>query len=118
MTAPPDLLSWQAPYPRTPAHSKDDTSIAAAEAMRLRAGNLRAKVLEHLKQKPMTVHECARAMNETVPSTQPRFSELRAMGLIEDSGERRQNDSGRAAIVWKVCGSLTLAADLGCRSAQ
>ena len=114
----PDLLSWKPRYPSAPAASKDDTSIAAADAMRSRAGNLRAKVLEHLKQKPMTVHECARAMNETVPSTQPRFSELRAMGLIEDSGERRQNDSCRKAIVWKICGSLPLAADPGCRSAQ
>jgi len=37
-----------------------------------------------------------------VPAVQPRFSELRALGSIVDTGERRQNDSGRNAIVWRA----------------
>lgn len=102
MTAQMDLLSWQPRYPVTPGASRDDTSQAAAEAMRPRAGILRAKVLACLKQKALTVHECASLLKETVPAVQPRFSELRALDLIVDSGERRVNDSGRKAIVWRA----------------
>lgn len=96
------LLDWRPSYPRGPASTTDDTSIAAADAVRSRVGTLRAKVLDQLRERPLTVHECARLMNESVPTVQPRFSELRAMDMIEDAGERRQNDSGRRAIVWRV----------------
>jgi hypothetical protein len=38
-----------------------------------------------------------------VPAVQPRFSELRKLNLIVDSGDRRLNAaSGRNAIVWDV----------------
>jgi hypothetical protein len=35
-------------------------------------------------------------------SIQPRTSELRRKGLIRDSGKRRQNATGKSAIVWVV----------------
>jgi DNA-binding transcriptional ArsR family regulator len=98
----PDLLSWRPRYPQAPASSSDDTSIAAADSMRSHVGTLRAKVMERLRERPLTVHECARLMGESVPTVQPRFSELRAMDQIEDSRERRMNDSGRMAIVWRI----------------
>lgn len=97
-----DLLAWAPRYPLTPAATKDDTSREAAEAIRPRSHILRDKVLACLKRQPLTVHECARLLRETVPAVQPRFSELRAMDLIADSGERRLNDSGRKAIVWRA----------------
>ena len=64
---------------------------------------LRASVLEALRRQPMTVHECAVELEQPVPSVQPRFSELRAKAMIEDSGLRRRNAlSGKKAIVWQV----------------
>lgn len=48
-------------------------------------------------------------MNEVVERTglpneslTPRFKPLRDKGLIYDTGERRENRSGRKAIVWNV----------------
>lgn len=35
-------------------------------------------------------------------SLQPRFSELRAMGYVERTGERRRNPSGRTAAVLRL----------------
>jgi predicted transcriptional regulator len=89
-------------FPDSPGHSQDDTSIAAAESVEAFAPKLRDQVLMFLRERPATVHECARALNEPVPSIQPRFSELRARGMIVDTGVRRLNDSGRNAIVWSA----------------
>ena len=97
-----DLLAWTPRYPAVPAASKDDTSQDAAKSMLKRAGILRAKVLACLQVQSLTVHECARLLNETVPAVQPRFSELRAINKITDTGDRRINDSGRRAIVWRA----------------
>jgi hypothetical protein len=50
----------------------------------------------------MTVHECAASLSKTVPAVQPRFSELVRDGRITDSGLRRNNASGKSAIVWVI----------------
>jgi predicted ArsR family transcriptional regulator len=98
-----DLLDWTPRYPVTPGAKAPGTSTEAAEAMRPRAGILRAKVLACLRRLgPLTADECADAMHETVLTIRPRFSELRALNQITDTGERRQNDSGRNAIVWRA----------------
>lgn len=100
MIQQPDLFDR---YPSAPGHSRDDTSRAAAEDMRSRVIKLRHKVLTAVRAGRMTVHECAAMMGESVPSVQPRFSELRAFEMIEDSGERRINAaSGKKAIVWRA----------------
>lgn len=97
----PDLFTPR--YPLGPAASRDDTSITAAADMRSRVSKLRDKVLERLRRRPMTVHEVAAMMGESVPAVQPRFSELRALKLIDDSRERRINAaSGKKAIVWRA----------------
>lgn len=97
-----DLLAWAPRYPATPGAKVGGTSADAAEAMRPRAGILRAKVLAALRSTgPATADECADRLGETVLSIRPRFSELRATGLILDTGDRRINDSGRSAIVWR-----------------
>lgn len=97
-----DLLAWQPRYPNVPGHKREDTSRAAAEAMRPKAGILRDKVLACLRKQPMTADECADTLRETVLTIRPRLSELRALDLIIDTGDRRQNDSGRNAIVWSA----------------
>ena len=97
-----DLLSWQPRYPATPGAKTGGTSTEAAEAMKPRAGILRAKVLALLKVRRLTTDECAEILKESVLAIRPRFSELRAQNLIEDTGDRRINDSGRRAIVWSA----------------
>ena len=102
MTAQLDLLAWSPRYPVVPGAKVDGTSTEAAEAMKPRAGILRAKVLACLKQRALTADECADVLRESVLAIRPRFSELRALNLIADTGERRENDSGRRAIVWRA----------------
>jgi len=97
-----DLLDWTPRYPVTPGAKAPGTSTEAAEAMRPRAGILRAKVLACLRAQSLTADECADALGESVLAIRPRLSELRALNQITDTGERRQNDSGRNAIVWRA----------------
>lgn len=90
-------------YPHAPGFKAGDTSKAAAESMAGKAAGLRAKVIAALREAgPLTVHECAGKLGLSVPSIQPRFSELRELGRVEDTGLRRQNTSGRSAAVWGV----------------
>tara|TARA_B100000378_G_scaffold272911_2_gene265070 strand:- start:3008 stop:3241 length:234 start_codon:yes stop_codon:yes gene_type:complete len=48
----------------------------------------------------LTTNELAEAVSIGRESIQPRTSELRVMGLIRDSGNRRENANGKSAIVW------------------
>lgn len=97
-----DLPLFDCTYPNTPGYRDRATSKEAAEAMKAAATSLRARVLRHLIHHPSTVHETAAALNESVPSIQPRFSELRRTAAIEPTGQRRQNNSGMSAHVWRV----------------
>ena len=91
----------RAGYPDRPAASPDDTSQQAAEDIAPKAFSIRARVWACIKHEPVTVHECAGRLNLPVSTVQPRFSELRKMGMIEDDGVRRLNPtSGKQAIVW------------------
>ncbi len=101
----PDLFEPRR-YPDVPGAARGvDTSIAAAEAVKPRAAILREKCLAYVKRWGMTgstADECALNLGESVLSIRPRFTELLRANLIEDTGTRRKNDSGRFAIVWKV----------------
>ena len=48
----------------------------------------------------LTTHELAETVRIHRDAIQPRTSELRERGLIRDSGGRRQNVTGKYAIVW------------------
>lgn len=96
-----DLLT----YPHAPGFKAEGTSRQAAESMKPSAATLRATCLGWLHYWPdrgCTADECAEQMGESVLSVRPRFSELHALGLIVDTGERRLNASGRRAVVWKA----------------
>jgi len=91
------------PYGDLPGHRGVSTSIAAAESMKPRAAILRDKCMAALEaQGPMTADECARFLGESVLSIRPRFTEMNIIWVIEDTGTRRKNDSGRNAIVWRA----------------
>ena len=99
-----DLFS----YPISPGAKVGGTSLEAADSMKPTASTLRASCFAELRfaagydNAGYTADEVAALLGESVLSCRPRFSELHALGLIRDTGERRLNASGRRAIVWEV----------------
>lgn len=90
-------------YPDAPGHRNIDTSVAAANAIAPKLGRLQRLVqttIKAAKEYGLTADELAAKLDMDRYSIQPRTSELRRKGLIRDSGKRRLNTSGKAAIVW------------------
>ena len=87
-------------YPRVAGWKGQETSRAAAQSTK--ADKLKALVIETLRTYgPMTPDETAAMCAHDKLSIRPRFSELRELGWIKDTGERRKNESsGKRAIVW------------------
>lgn len=81
-----------------------ETGREAAEAIAPKLGNLQRLVLEAVKARGaygLTPEELSDNREIGRVSVQPRFSELKAKGLIVDSGKRRSNPSSRKrAVVW------------------
>tara|TARA_Y100000310_G_scaffold67277_1_gene62596 strand:+ start:32079 stop:32588 length:510 start_codon:yes stop_codon:yes gene_type:complete len=90
-------------YPHRPGHKRTDTSKTAADDMAPKAGTLRTATLDRLRRSTgLTADEVALALDVDRLSIRPRLSELREMGLVEDSGRRAPNASGKTAIVWRA----------------
>lgn len=91
-------------YPGTPgAKGPDGTSQEAAAAMTGRATLLRGAALRSLNELgEATVLEVVAFTQIARESLQPRFSELRAMRLVEPTGARRLNPSGKRAAVLRL----------------
>jgi len=89
-------------FPTQDNHRGVDTSIDAAEMASTMSSQLRALVLKVLfrHESGLTVDELCKREGYARYSLQPRFTELKKLGLIRDSGERRRNESGANAIVW------------------
>ena len=104
MSGMKDQLGDRLFYPDSPGYRVPGPSQEAARAMRGRAATLRLRVLDLLHRHPngLTTDEILARLNVSRPSGQPRVSELRRMGEIVATGERRQNASGMTATVWKI----------------
>lgn len=91
-------------YPEYPgAKGPDGTSQAAAEAIKPCVSHLRRVALRSLgKLSEATVLEAVAVAEVERESLQPRFSELRAMGMVEPTGARRRNPSGKGAAVLRL----------------
>ena len=91
-------------YPYQPATGKTDTSAEAAEAIRPSVTQIKAMILDRLREAgPQTSVELAKAIGEEYETTQPRTSEMRALGWIRDSGLRGPSrNPKRNAIKWEV----------------
>lgn len=86
-----------------PGHRGTDTSREATEAMKPHTGRLQALALAAVKKAGghgLTADETSGALGIDRSAIQPRLTELRHKRLIADSGNRRQNASGKSAIVW------------------
>jgi len=90
-------------YPETPGRRYVDTSVAAADAIQHKLGRLQRialRAIENAGVRGLTTDELAAVLDMDRYSIQPRTSELRLLGLIGDSKQRRPNRSRKMAIVW------------------
>ena len=90
-------------YPFIPGAQDRDTSIAAADAIEAAAPTLRDLSLAAIRASGtgLTADEAAATLGLSILSIRPRVTELGRLGEIEDTGVRRNNDSGKKAIVWR-----------------
>jgi hypothetical protein len=51
---------------------------------------------------PSSPDKMADLLGESILSIRPRFSELLALGRIEDTGDRDRNVSGKSCKIWRV----------------
>lgn len=109
MTFQPTFTGFPVPsrYPHEPGASGEgvtlETSKEAAEAIKPITCRLRRVVLETLDGlQTATSLEIVDHSGFLVDSIRPRISELRVMGLVEPTGERRKNPSGKSAAVLRL----------------
>ena len=94
-------------YPRVPGSWGTDTSLDAAEFMANIQAPVQRAVLRAIRdagERGLTAHELAMALGMERTTCQPRTTELRLLGKIRDSGQRRPNPNGKMAIVWAATG--------------
>ena len=92
-----------ATYPNAPGHRGVDTSIEAARDMRPASKRLQDAIIAKLKSYGAlgaTTSELAIALSKPIGNVRPRVTELRALGKVEPSAERRKNHRGKTEIVW------------------
>lgn len=86
-------------------HGAEPTSAAAGHGVRHYATTLREEVLAVIAAAGpdgLTADHAARLLGASVLAVRPRVSELKRLGRIEATGERRRNASGMRAAVWRI----------------
>ena len=91
MTAYPDSPGWRP--------GSIDTSREAAEAFAPKAKPLRVRVLDVIERGDATAEQVAELVGAHWMVVRARCSELRAQGLITDSGLRGAGALGRRVVV-------------------
>ena len=89
------------PFDTLPPHVGAATSLAAAIAIEPSADTLRGEVLAELRKRDATDEQLQMRLHMNPSTQRPRRVELVKMGLVRDSGMRRNTSSGRKAIVWE-----------------
>ena len=89
-------------------HNRTETSVDAALSIRSELPRLEGFVLWFLKGRPdgATAQEIEVALQMAGNTVRPRLVGLRERGKIEDSGLRRETQSGRRAVVWRVASGV------------
>jgi DNA-directed RNA polymerase specialized sigma24 family protein len=108
MTRQPDLFDMRSPYRNRPGHKeRGGTSEAAARAVAGDADNLQREVYRAFVaagRDGLTADEVAARVGRSVLSVRPRVTELAhaERPWIARTGERRRNESGHSAAVWRA----------------
>ena len=92
-------------YPLFPGHKKTDTSYQAAREIAHKAPTMRYQILEAIRDagdNGLTADEAAQKLCLLYVTARPRCTELKELGLIADSGRRRDSEHGKAQIVWRL----------------
>jgi hypothetical protein len=103
-----DLFPWQresyhSGFPGHSANTTGETSYHAARDIAPKAKRYRELILSNLRDVgPASSTELARRLGVAFDTVQPRTSELRRDGLIEDSGARSPTQYGKLSIVWRA----------------
>ena len=91
-------------YPLTAGYKENSTSKEAASKINSRASNLRTECLKLVILRGdygATPEEVAELLSESILSIRPRFTELKLLEYIVDSGNRRINSFGSNTKVWR-----------------
>jgi hypothetical protein len=95
-----------ASYPDMPGAKTGGTSRDSADAIASEARRLRELVLAALElHGPMTADQIASLIGWSILSVRPRCSELRRLGRVVGTRQRRKNASGHSAEVLALAGS-------------
>lgn len=90
-------------YPNAPGYKRDGTSKEAAASVAARAKTIAREVYKSLMfEGPATADEIAIRLRMDRLSIRPRLTELQTRKLIEPTGDRRKNASGKSAMVWRI----------------
>lgn len=89
-------------YPAAPGCKTGGTSAEAAARAFDYSHNLRLDCWAELCRNDLTADEVATRLHKSVLAIRPRISELVAMGKLVRTTERRKNESGCRAIVWRA----------------
>lgn len=99
-------MNMHLPYrDNLPGHRFQDTSIEAAKHIANECAPIQREVLSVLAEAGATgatTNEISARLRRDRGAVQPRTSELKLLGLIVDSKQRRKNASGVSAIVWTL----------------
>ena len=88
----------------SPGYKEHSTSKEAATKVASRSRKLRERTLDAIKRKhsyAATPEEVSEILNESILSIRPRFTELKIMNFIYDSGLRRKNYFNSNTKVWR-----------------
>lgn len=91
-------------YPDAPGFKAIGPSEDAATSIAPRAPRIRDAVFNVIANNPagITADEIASALGLSILTVRPRVSELRRLGEIRATGDRRCNSSGMTASTWRV----------------
>ena len=89
-------------YPQAPGFKVAGTSAEAAAKITPTVDRLRDAVLEEIRRRPGTADEIAERLDRNRLAVRPRVSELKRLGKIKPTNERRRNRSRCSAMVWRA----------------
>ncbi|MGI9169206.1 MAG: hypothetical protein ACR2FH_03400 [Caulobacteraceae bacterium] len=98
-------------YPHSPGHKvPSDTGLLAARSFAPKAKPIRARAMAVIERHPATAEQVAEVIGEHWMIVRARCSELRAQGLIADSGRRGEGALGGRVVIWRSTTPLERAA--------